>query len=51
MPSGPPGSWNLREGDGGGFGGKEVHFLGLVLSELFALWTIKGSECDCSGLR
>lgn len=38
---------------GGGCGGKEAHFLGLVLSELFALWTIKGSECvtDCSGLR
>lgn len=42
---GVPTCWNLREGDGGGCGGKEVRFLGLVLSELLVLCTIKGSEC------
>lgn len=42
---GVPACWDLREGDGDGCGVKEAHFLGLFLSELFALWTIKGSKC------
>lgn len=45
--------WDLREGDGGGRGGGEDRFLGLVLHNRTAcsLDCSRGRVCDCSEIR